>query len=239
VDHGRIFDRVPMLRALGEESREKLRGAVTLRVLGRGDRVWGQGAACGDFTFVLRGCVKLCKSTSGGRTPLLTIVGPGEVLCPSVVCAAPSYCCTALAMVDETAVACLERRRLLQVLEQQPSAVGAVVEAIGQQGLAGCRRIEELSSGRVEQRLAALLLRLSSQFGVDRDDGTWVPIPLSRKDMANLCGTTVETAIRTARRFEARALVRSAPQGFIVRDRPGLARISAGTERSPRRRPST
>ena len=97
-----------------------------------------------------------------------------------------------------------------------------------EQGLT--RRIEELSSGHVDRRVATLLLRLAEQIGVPHESGTgtWIPIALSRQDLADLCGTTLETAIRTMTRLAREGLVQSAGKGFVVADAARLADLAQG-----------
>ena len=86
-----------------------------------------------------------------------------------------------------------------------------------------------LNVGGTGLRIATLLLRLTDQLGVARDgDGTWIPVQLSRQDLADLCGTTIETAIRVMTRLGREGIVRSAARGFVIADRAGLERTARG-----------
>lgn len=92
-----------------------------------------------------------------------------------------------------------------------------------------CQRVDELSKGRVERRIATLRLRLAEQLGApDGDEGTLIPIQLSRQDLADLCGTTIETAIHVMTRRARRSIVRSTARGLVIGDRPGLEEIARG-----------
>jgi hypothetical protein len=59
-------------------------------------------------------------------------------------------------------------------------------------------------------------------------------LTFSRQDLADLCGTTVETAIRTMSRLSRRGIVQTAPTGFLVRDVQRLGALAQG-----RRRPAS
>jgi len=94
-------------------------------------------------------------------------------------------------------------------------------------GLGMCRRVEELSGGQVEQRIALLLLKLADKSGVVRPgEGIQIPIRLSRQDLADLCATTVETAIRVMSRLDKDGVVRSTRTGFVVISRDRLDEIA-------------
>ena len=86
-----------------------------------------------------------------------------------------------------------------------------------------CQRVTELASGQIERRIATLFLRLADQIGVSRKNSeTWIPMTLSRQDIADMCGTTVETAIRTMGRFKTEIKLRKSGKGFILGDRNAL-----------------
>ncbi len=176
--------------------------------------------------------MKLAKTTECGRRAILDLAAPGDLLCGSVPCAFAPYCCSAVAVEHETTVVRIARRTMLEILERRPAIARALVSEMSCRGISACRRVEELSNGRVEQRIARLLLRLAERSGIDRrGEGTWVPLPITRQDLADLCATTLETAIRVMRSFELRALLRPSARGFLVADRSGLERVAGGAQR--------
>lgn len=226
-------DRVPFLRALPAADRERLRPYTELRRMARGERVWRQGDPTASFAFAVRGRIKLVKTNEGGREVILALCGPGELLCAPVVCSFAPYCCAAVAMEDDAEVAVVPRRDVLELLERSPVAARAFLREVTGRGMHLCERVEQLSTGLVERRIATLLLRLAEQVGVPRgEEGIWIPIELSRQDLADLCGTTIETAIRTMTRLGREGVVSSAARGLVVRDRPALERIARGTAES-------
>ncbi len=224
-----LAERVPFLRALPAADRERLRPYTEVRHLVRGERLWRQGDPTLFFAFAVRGRVKLVKTNEGGREAILELCGPGELLCASAVCCFSPYCCAAAAMEDDVEVAVVPRRDVLELLERSPLAARAFLREVTGRGMHLCERVEQLSTGLVERRIATLLLRLADQVGVPRDgDGTWIPIQLSRQDLADLCGTTIETTIRTMTRLGREGVVRSAARGLIIANRSSLEEIARG-----------
>ncbi len=59
-----------------------------------------------------------------------------------------------------------------------------------------------------------------------RNEG--LPLQLSRQDLADLCGTTIETAIRVMTRLGREGVVRAAARGLVIVDRPRLEEIARG-----------
>ncbi len=225
MDWAAIVEGVPFLRALPPADAERLRPYATERHYWRGEPIWACGQPSSEFTFVARGRVKLQKPREAGGQVIVGICGPGSLLCASAVCAVAPHCCSAVALEDGVSVVALPRRDLAALLELSTAASQAFLREVTTRELTLGQRIEELSSGTVERRLAALLLRLAEQLGVAREGGeTWIGLRLSRQELADLAGTTLESATRVMVRFGREGLVQTTPRGFVVPSRPALER---------------
>jgi CRP-like cAMP-binding protein len=89
-------------------------------------------------------------------------------------------------------------------------------------------RLTELSGGKVEARLARFFLKLAGDLGQIRDAGTFIPMVLSRQELADLMGTTIETTIRIMSRWGKDDIVLTERDGFLVRDRSTLESVAIG-----------
>jgi CRP-like cAMP-binding protein len=213
---------IPFLRALSAPDLDRLRAYASCRRVTRGTPIWSEGGPSTAFTFLAGGSVKLVKAGEGGREAIVDLPQAGELLCASVVCAFAPYCCSALAGGEATLVS-IPRRDLLELVERSPDASRAFLREVTLRGMRLGGRIGELSSGQVERRLVTLLLRLAEQVGTPRADGSiWIPLSLSRQDLADLCATTLESAIRSMSKLARQGLVKSVARGFVVPNRPRL-----------------
>lgn len=220
---------VPFLRALPSKERERLRAYALVRRIPQGQPIWSLDETAHEFIFAISGHVKLMRPCENGREVIIDVGKPGELLCASAACAFAPYCCTCTALDRDVAVLVLPRRDVLHLLEQNPVAASAFVrEATGRDIRLG-QRIVELASGHVQQRVCALLLRLVEQAGTPLPEGqTRIALKLSRQDLADLCGTTLESAIRIMTRLSREGTVRTTASGFVVRDRLKLEALARG-----------
>ena len=223
------FEEVPFLRAIPAEKRRRLLPRAALRTFSRTQGLWCDGQMTNDFSFLARGRVKLVKCNADGKETILDLCLPGQLLCASAVCAVAPYCCRAVAAEDDTTVLSLPRQDLLELVERNPPMTHGFMKEITCRTATLCRRVNELAGGQVERRVSKLLLRLADEVGQARDgEGTWIPVALSRQDLADMCGTTIETAIRIMSRLQREGIVQTVTSGFVVANRPALEDRSAG-----------
>jgi len=79
-----------------------------------------------------------------------------------------------------------------------------------------------MSSEKIEQRLAAVLLILAESYATDSEDGTVLTVPLTRQDLAEMAGTTVETAIRVMSKWQKQQVLSTNHQWITIRSIPAL-----------------
>jgi CRP/FNR family transcriptional regulator len=65
-------------------------------------------------------------------------------------------------------------------------------------------------------------------MGQRRPDGTFIPLALSRQEIADMIGTTIETSIRIMSRWGKDNLVLTEKDGFVVVDRAALESLATG-----------
>jgi CRP-like cAMP-binding protein len=70
------------------------------------------------------------------------------------------------------------------------------IRIIGRRLQEAQNRVRELATQRVERRIAHALLRLARRAGQRTADGITIEFPLRRKDIADICGTTLHSASR-------------------------------------------
>lgn len=186
--------------------------------------VFTDGDACTHLHVVEVGRVKLVASQASGRETILDIVEPGRVVCSGAFLQGQGYCCTAVADSDGTQVRAISREAVCAALGETSPLVFELLDAATARAERMCRRVREVTSGSVPQRVAALLARLARERSATSASPS--SLRLTRQDIADLCGTTVESAIRAMRTLERAGLVSSTSDGIVVHDVTALARRS-------------
>src|SRR5690606_8933936 len=140
------------------------------------------------------------KMTPSGKDVILEIFGSGDPLGGVAVYEGWPFPASAVALEDTVCVS-IARRDFFELLEQHPSLVRGLLAGLTMRLVELTNRIAELTGGRVEPRFARLFLKLAAEVGRPERGGTFIPVPLSRQELADLGGTTIETAIRIMSRW--------------------------------------
>jgi CRP-like cAMP-binding protein len=82
--------------------------------------------------------------------------------------------------------------------------------------------------GKAKQRIAKLLGRLADDVGVELPAGEiWIPVRMSRKELAQMCSMRMETVIRVMTHLQRDEVVATEDGGFMIRDRDALRSCEA------------
>lgn len=197
---------------------EPLANAATLTSYQHGQALWHAGEMPQHFIVVQKGLVKLVRQASRSRA-ICGLVGPTESLGDMALLRRVPYRTDAVAATETVTVASLPRNLLMELCAREPGLYLSLAAAIDHGIEALYDKIDVLSAGNVEARLATLLLKLNDRFGDDFDDGTSeIPVALSRRDLAELVATSFETAIRVMSRWEREGVLRTTRRGFTLQD---------------------
>jgi len=212
---------VPVFRKLSDEDRHRLAAVSRVRSYARNDVVFDEGVLPEFFYTIARGRVKICKSTPAGKDVILEVFGVGDPFGAVAVYEDRPFPASAVALEDTVCVL-VPRAEFFKLLEQHPSLVRGLLLGLTHRLIELTNRMAELSGGRVEPRVARLFLKLADDRGRSERDGIFIPLPLSRQEIADMTGTTIETCIRIMSRWGKQDIVRTEKDGFLVVDRGAL-----------------
>lgn len=209
----------PQPRGLGSASDTLGVDGVRL-VQHRNEEIYGEGEPAASVYRVLRGVVRTYRILADGRRQIAEFYLPGDVFGLED---GDVHRTSAEAVTDCDLVAM--RRHALSERAQHDCATGHKLWALTLHQL---RRSEEhmlvLGRKNAAERLAWLLLDLSVRIPApDRVD-----LPMSRQDMADYLGLTIETVSRTMTQLQEDGLIAlPSCRQVVLSDRAGLADLAA------------
>jgi len=176
--------------------------------------------------FVLcEGQVKLSISSSGGKTLILRIAKPCEILGLMATMSGSPYEVTAETL-HPCQVAFVRRDDFLHFVGKHPEVYQNVVTQFTTLYSGACEQLRTVGlSASAPEKLARLLLAWSPEAKDSKQDAP-IKLPLTHEEMAAFIGTTRETVTRTLSEFKSRQLVALRGSTLMISNRPALETIS-------------
>jgi CRP-like cAMP-binding protein len=212
-----ILRETPSFRRLSPEDRQRVAGVARLKNFEKGETIFAEAEPSEFFYSVASGRVKVVKMLPTGKEVILEVFGAGEPLGAVAVYEGRPFPASAIA-IEDTSCILIPRASFFALLEQHPTLVRGILTGLTLRLIELTKRLAELSGGRVESRFARLFLKLAQDVGRPSGDGTFVALPLSRQELADMTGTTIETCIRIMSRWGKDDIVRTEKDGFTVLD---------------------
>jgi CRP/FNR family transcriptional regulator len=222
-----VLAQIPLFRRVSAEDRERLAALAQLREYARGEHVFHEGDDSIYFIVVVSGRVKVYKQTPSGHDLILEMFGAGGPLGAVAAYESRPYPASASAL-EPTTCLLIPRQSFFELLERHPTLVRGLLGSLSLRLVELTTRLAELTGGRIESRFARLFLKLADQLGRPDRGGVFVPLVLSRQELADLTATTIETSIRIMSRWNKDDVLRTEKDGFVILDRPALEELAAG-----------
>jgi len=191
-------------------------GAVRVRALPRGKKVFDQGEPMERAHALLAGAVRISQAGSDGEQVVIRFIGPGEIFGAVALYTDRHYPADAVAMADSVE-ASWSPADLFALVEKHPRIGVNMIGVVGRRLAELQDRVRELATQRVERRIAHTILRLLRQFGRHTSDGTALSLPLRRKDIADISGTRLHSVSRVLAEWERAGTLYSHNQTLTVR----------------------
>lgn len=178
-----------------------------------------------EFLWALRaGEVRMLRTTNDGRVLALETIKPGEIFGAVAALEGDLYPATA-ETTAESAVWRLPRVALLGLLRSEPHLTRELLKIVAGRLRDAHTRLRSFAYDPAEVRLAQALLR--SAHGGEAH--------VTRRELAEVAGTTIETAIRVLRRFEQSGFVKGEVHHVHILDPDALKAVARRNSGGPDR----
>jgi CRP/FNR family transcriptional regulator, nitrogen oxide reductase regulator len=216
---------VPLFRGVGSADLLQIAALSHERAVDAGAFFFDEGEPADQFFVLTRGRVKLTQMSPEGHQIVLRHANPGEAFGGVGAFGDPVYPVSAEAI--EPAVARAWTSSVMRrLLETRPGVALNALHFVAGRLHDLQRRYRQVTTERVERRVARAILRLAEDAGRRVDAGVQIDFPVSRQDIAEMTGTTLYTVSRLVSAWEHRGIIRGGRQRIVLVDSDALARIA-------------
>jgi CRP-like cAMP-binding protein len=210
-----ILERTELFRGADAETLRAVQAVTQRRRFSAGETVFRQGDQATTLYVVVVGRLRATQTTADGQQVIMRYLGPGEVAGYATLAGGATHPGTVTA-VDDSHLLGWSEAQIREIMGAHPDVAMNAVALLGARYRDMQVRMRELSTERVEQRIAHTILRLAAQAGRRTARGVEIAFPLSRQDLAEMSGTTLHTVSRTLSGWEEQGIVDCGRRRVIV-----------------------
>jgi CRP/FNR family transcriptional regulator len=173
------------------------------------------------------GSVKVSVGAEDGKTVIVRIATPGEVLGLAATVSGKPYDVTAVTMTP-CQINFLKRDDFLRLIKRDAQACLKVAEQLSEKYNTACQQVRSLGTPRsATGRLAALLLQWTARNGESYKPEPRLRMALTHEEIAQILGASRETVTRVFGELRAREIVRSQGSILVIRNKHALKALAA------------
>ncbi|MBM4447645.1 MAG: Crp/Fnr family transcriptional regulator [Chloroflexi bacterium] len=214
-----ILKKSLIFSSLNEDELSALAGLAAERSFQPDEFILWEGDEPDYFYVVAEGQVKVVKNSSTGREFIIAFFGPGEMFGEVAVFEGKPYPASAQA-TSACRILAIKRQSFLDFLATRPQVALRIINILGGRLRDAQGRLKDFAGERVEQRLARILLMLASRMGTT--------LRFTRQELADMAGTTTETAIRVTGGLSERGIIITSRGQIIIADEAKLKALAEG-----------
>ncbi|MCL4248183.1 MAG: Crp/Fnr family transcriptional regulator [Anaerolineae bacterium] len=222
----KILRQLPFFKGLTDEAISEINTRFRAEGYTADEFIYFAGESSTKLYVVAEGKVKLLRHAPTGQEVILDVLLPGEFFGGLPILGENTHTDTAQAYTPGC-VLTITGNEFQKILEQYPSVSLTLLEIVSARLLEAREAIHQLSASPVESRLAITLLKLADKLGKEQDNALLIQLPLSRRDLADMTGATVETISRLMSQFRKQKLLDSGRRWVAITDRDRLKEIAA------------
>lgn len=197
--------------------------------LPKGSLLFAQGATADRCHALIEGRMRIAQSGAEGDQIIVRFVGPGETFGTVALFTDRRYPAEATAVVDSIEIS-WPQPTLLELIERHPQIALNLVKIVGSRLREAQERLREVATQRVDQRIAHALLRLAERDASDEpENDAAIEFPLTRQDLAEMCGATLYTVSRVLTAWEKAGYITTRRKQLTIRNYPEIRRLAGET----------
>ena len=220
-----FLQNTPLGKSLSETQMEILAKSATEKKYRAGQFIVGDGHEIRDFYMVVKGTVKMSKSSHDGKEQTLCLLGPGQLF---GMCAVFSDCLfPANAMTLEKSTLLLVPDTVLKDLAREdPTILFNMLSILSDRLKEAMLLIESLSLMEVPKRVAYFLL--FSNLKNTCSEGAIAKLAISQRELSKILGTTPETISRVLKKLVEENIIRVRGRSIRIINCEALEELATG-----------
>ncbi len=220
---------LPPFRKLSRAQIRQILDAASPKRYDSGSYIFDEGHDAERFFLLLDGHIRVIKTTPGGEQIIAMHIASGQLFGIAAALGKTNYPASAMA-ARECSTLSWSSKLWSKFVTSYEGFATETYTVVGDRLDEINRRVMEMATQHVEQRVASVILRLINQSGKKVPEGIEVDFPITRQNISEMTGTTLHTVSRLLSGWERDGIVASKRSKVTVTNAHKLVLLSEGRD---------
>lgn len=221
-----FIQRIPLFSRLHDSEFQELASQIEEAPYKKGEYIFHEGDPAEYFHIVKEGSVKCVKSSPDGREFTLKYLMPGDLFCCEAAVFEGSTHPGCAKVFDRATIFRIKKQAYFDILRRNPDAALDIINYLGHRLNEAQENAKTFAFDRAEQRIASVLVTMAQKTGVKHEDGIHLAVRLTRRDLGDMAGLTLETATRVMSRFKKQGLITGNAKCLVIQQISELQKLA-------------
>lgn len=203
-----LVARLPPFCKLSRSQIREILDQATPERIDANSAVFDEGVQATRFFLLLDGHIRVVKTTPDGDQVIAMHIASGQLFGIAAALGKTHYPATAVA-ARECLVLSWPNTLWASFVANYDGFATETYKAVGNRLEEVNKRVVEMATQQVEQRVASVMLRLINQAGKKVNAGIEIDFPITRQNISEMTGTTLHTVSRLLSAWEKNGIVAS------------------------------
>lgn len=180
--------------ALKPEELEIINESKRGQVFEKGEVIFHEAAPPKGIYCIQKGKVKLSQLGLDGKDQILHLATDGDVMGYRATLSGDLFSCSATAL-EQSHICFIPKEVFISLVGENSKLALEIIHLFSQELKKIETNLTKITQRPVKERIAQSLLLLKNKYGLETDEST-INITITREEIANMAGTTRETATR-------------------------------------------
>lgn len=212
--------------ALSKIEKEELSDNKGSNFYKKGQTIFYEGNQSHGLYCIYNGKVKLSKLGENGKDQVIRFAKPGDILGYRAILSKEPYQATAT-VLEDAHICLLSKEKYLLLISQNSKLSQNTIQLLSNHLKSAEQQLISIAQKTVKERIAEALILLQATFGF-LEGGQSLDVQINRSEIADIAGTTTETAIRTLSQLNKDGIILLKGKHILIPNVNTLSKIAIG-----------
>lgn len=208
---------INVLKSLKDEDLKILEDSLKIQKVKKREIIFNEGDKSEWLYVLINGKVKISKIAKDGREIILEIIDEKDFFGALAVIKGIPYPANAVALED-CEVGKIPSRIFLSVVKKYPNIESEILYHVTTRLKSGIESLKNIAIEDVASRIVYQLINLANRYAKNTPEGILIDLRITKQQLAEMTGTTVETAIRVISKLKKLGYISELNHKFLIKD---------------------